>query len=249
MFTESVKALFRMRGELPPGSGLSMATTGASSSIAFNRNVLTEQFLADPSFKYILFLDSDMVPERDTVTRLLNRNVDVVSALYFQRGKPFCAVYEDRSSNPGLAAMCDCEECRADSQEAQRWEDNGLRPVISTGAGCLLVKRQVIEELKGKYPFPWEHPVPGGKEDTLFCNRIHEIGYKVFVDTACVVGHVGAVTVDREVVELYQRPKHPIGPLALGTQPKRFDTNGVYIPQPPPRSLVIQPTLTRVPNV
>lgn len=209
MFTESVIGLIRLMKTLPPGSRMNMGRTGTSSSIAYNRNKLTAAFLANPTFKWILYLDSDTVPKTETLARLLSHNVDVVSGLYFQRSENALGVYSDL---PGAVP--------------RSFGDSRLREVESTGAGCLLVRRHVIEALTRAWQFPWEHPIPGGMEDVLFCNRIRELGYKVHLDGGHVVGHVGAFPVEEELAMFFQADEVEYSPQRSKST---FDSNGVLV--------------------
>jgi hypothetical protein len=185
MWTESVHSLFRVTQGMPRGSRMSMARNATSSSIAANRNKLVEGFLLDMSYKWILFLDSDMVPRVDTIPRLLSHNVDIVSALYFQRSEPFLGVY---SELPDAQPVAD--------------GDPDLREVLFAGAGCLLVRRPVLDAMARPC---WEHPSPGGEEDSLFCEKARALGFKVHVDLGHSIGHMAARAIDEELVTFYQR--------------------------------------------
>ena len=73
------------------------------------------------------------------------------------------------------------------------------------GAGCVLVKRRVIEAI----PSPrWEHPVPGVGEDILFFRKAKALGFRLHVDCSLNVGHMAAraVTV-QDAVEFQARPE------------------------------------------
>ncbi len=59
--------------------------------------------------------------------------------------------------------------------------------VPSTGMGCTLIRRAVLEAM----PAPWfEHTKPGWGEDWVFCEKAKALGYDIHVDTAVLPGHV-----------------------------------------------------------
>ena len=143
MWTESSNSFMALTQGIPPGSSICFGRQ--SSSPASNRNHMTRTFLAEKTWKWILFIDSDMVVPRETVVRLLSHNVDCISATYFGRQEPFI---------PAFAALPTRDATRNSNPEIQR--------VQWVGAGCLLVRRNVIEKIRDPW---WEHPNPGDGED------------------------------------------------------------------------------------
>jgi hypothetical protein len=126
-----------------------------------------------------------MVPRVETIPRLLSHNVDIVSAVYFQRCEPFLAVFTELP-------------------DARTWSDGDpdLREVLSTGAGCRSCVGVLSKRWRGRVG---EHPVPGGGEDSLFCEKARALGFKVHVDLGHSIGHMGAHAIDEELVMFYQR--------------------------------------------
>ncbi len=182
MWTDSANAFVFLTSGLPPGSALRFGRQ--SSSPAWNRNTLTEDFLRDApahGWEWILFVDSDMVVPPVAMVRLLSHNVDVVGALYFSRREPLVPEFARFADDP-------------------RWlpEDSPLKSVQWVGAGCLLVRRRVFEEM----PYPWwEHPNPGEGEDILFSKKVRALGIPVHCDIAFSVGHVRSQVITRGVAE------------------------------------------------
>jgi hypothetical protein len=166
IWTETARALIALRGALPPGSA--MCIYSEVSTPAASRNILVERFLPLPQFEYILFLDSDMSPEPHTVGRLLSHNVDAVSAMCFMRHPPHMGAWYDEGH------LID-------------YQRGGIQEVEAVGAACLMLKRQVIERLS----YPWfGSDTPGLGEDILFCKKLRDVGYKIFLDTELEVGHM-----------------------------------------------------------
>ena len=183
MWTASVETFVFLPTALPPGSGLRFGRQ--SSSAEWNRNKLTEEFLRDApeyGWQWILYIDSDMAPPPVTAMRLLSHNVDVVGAYYFSRREPLVAEF-NRFGMPPAAPV------------------NGLLPVLWVGAGCLLVRRNIIERLAEPW---WPHaPNPGEGEDIAFCARLRELGVPIYVDLAVQVGHMAARPITKRDADAY----------------------------------------------
>lgn len=143
---------------------------------------------------FVLWLDSDNLVEKNQVSRLISDNCDVVSALYFSR-KPPCPPVALRSV-PGKKVKAWCLDYRK----------NALQEVDAVGMGCCLMKWGVIEKVAGSHahPFDYESFVDdSGKptflsEDIVFCDRIQEQGFKIFLDSSVVSGHIGGVVGEKD---------------------------------------------------
>ena len=113
------------------------------------RNEAARGMLANPNFKYVLFIDADMTFAPDTVQKLLLTAfhpqmcawADAVGAWCPLRGKPFLPTIDTGSGT---------------------WEphDANIGPieVIRTGSACILVKRHVFERME--YPWYGVRPAP-----------------------------------------------------------------------------------------
>lgn len=143
-----------------------------------NRDQLAEHAL-ELGADWIWYVDDDHCFHPDTLTKLLAHDVDIVSGLYVRRVAPFIPVfYEDEDS---------------DGEPEKHYftiKDTGLKPVLATGAGCLLVKTSVHKALGPPY---WRcAQKPTGEmigEDIDFCYRAREKGFKVWCDMDTPIGH------------------------------------------------------------
>jgi len=149
------------------------------------RNVGAQKVL-EMGFEYLFFLDSDVIPPRDAIFRLLAHKKPVISGLYCRRSPP--------ASVPVMIR---------NGQWITQYQPGTLVEVDLVGAGCLLVHRSVLEQLPplrpGKNWFDWRVDMqgifpPGDclSEDFTFCKQVREqLGLKVLVDTSIVCKHVG----------------------------------------------------------
>lgn len=181
MYTAACIAMIGL--DLPPGSRWRFET--GATAIAGKRNALVDTLLAHPDFTHAFFLDSDMTPPADTLTRLLAHGKEIVGALYFVRVPPFEA-----------AAAWLKPVGRQLDLDRRAEPDQGLQRVDLVGTGALLVHRSVF----ARFPRPWfESPSssPGEGEDADFCHKAARAGCELWCDTDLVVGHTAVVPVER----------------------------------------------------
>mgnify|MGYP001567229838 CR=1 FL=1 len=161
----------------------------ASYDVAYNRNDCIRTMLEHPEAQWVQLWDDDHTFESDTLLRLLDREADVVVPLYTQRQPPFFpCVFK--------------EECEDGSFRVCKWEDlegrSGLMPVISAGAGGVLIRRHVIEALSKRDPREkpeWFERQGKTGEDHLFYKKCREAGFVVSVDLDVHLGHLTPVEV------------------------------------------------------
>ncbi len=135
------------------------------------RNHLAQQMLDHPmKATHLFFLDSDIVPEPDTLTRLLAHKRPIVSGVYRRRlfpHEPMAFVKKKNELSP-IALR----------------KGGGMVSVDYVGGGCLLIERKVFEKLKS----PWFlNEWKEGRylsEDFYFCEKAREVGFKIEVDTS-----------------------------------------------------------------
>ena len=148
------------------------------------RNLIAS-WTVDGLYDYLFSVDSDIVLPKDTLTKLLNHNKDIVSGVYIQR------------------------KANMEVPEIYRWKGNamlnvsmdeilpaGLHPIAGCGFGCVLVKSEVFRKI-GYPQFDYKMHSVGQiqySEDTYFCNKAAENGFEIYVDSSIVCGHIGSHT-------------------------------------------------------
>lgn len=139
-------------------------------------------------FEWLFFLDSDVIPPRDAIIRLLNHRQPIISGMYCRRSPPHSVPV-----------------CMRNGTWVTQFQRGSIIEVEFVGAGCLLIHRSVLERMQpnparpGKRWFDWkvdlvEHVPPGHalSEDYAWCKRAREeYGYKVLVDTSIECKHIG----------------------------------------------------------
>ena len=162
----------------PAGTALAHAI---GPSISKNRNEIAKQALTACA-EWIWYVDDDQIFPPNTLLKLLARNVSIVSGLYLQRKAPYVPHIYDREE-PNGAVHAKCLEPG----------ESGLKRVLSTGAGCLLIRTAVLKALDLPY---WRLGQIGGPlgtdawgDDIDFCRRARAKGFTIWCDLDAPVGH------------------------------------------------------------
>ena len=148
-----------------------------SSVICGSRTQLAREAL-DSGATHLLWLDSDMYFPASVFLDLVSHKKDIVAANYSTRYAPYQSVAFTNAEN----------------MDERLTTTNGLHKVWAVGMGCMLVTRQVFEDL----PKPWfahEYNKTLDKhsgEDIYFCNQAMHHGIDVWIDADIKLGHIGA---------------------------------------------------------
>lgn len=169
--------------------------------IADGRNKLVETFLSKPRATHLLFLDTDITCASNACRKLLSHDKQIISGVYFQRGEhQFPLIYNyqgirrmhDKSRpafSPMLAPVYDYLDKKrlphVGITYATLEGNDGLIEIGGCGAGFLLVKRDIFENI----PFPWFSFEMGG-EDLYFCHKARKHGFQIWADMSVLLGHL-----------------------------------------------------------
>jgi len=156
--------------------------TTAMKPIEISRNELVKRAL-EVNPDYILFLDADHSFESNLFYRLYEKQKDIVSALTFQKVRPFYPHARIKNKQGKFELL-------------KKWEKNELLKIDGVGMACILLKADVFR----KIPEPWFEFITNdtdrkGKleygEDIWFCKKLEEKGYDIWLDTSTIVRHIG----------------------------------------------------------
>jgi glycosyltransferase involved in cell wall biosynthesis len=129
-------------------------------------------------YDYLFSVDSDIAMPSDTLKKLLAHDKDIVTGMYIQRipGTHELEIY-------GYGGRMSYDQLK----------DRGLVEIDGCGFGCVLVKSEVFNAVG--YPQFVYHSAIDHKdtisEDTDFCKKAKDKGFRVFVDTSIKCGHKG----------------------------------------------------------
>ncbi|WP_448187673.1 hypothetical protein [Azospirillum sp. sgz301742] len=209
------------------GVRFSAIYTAGDSLITRARNRLLGQFLENPEFTHLMFIDADIGFSTDQVLRLLNSGHGVVGGIY-----PLKNVFWDRIAPDGLPP--DIREARSleyvvGAGDSPEEDAQGFLKVEYVGTGFLLIARDVIERLCEAFPetryytddsadkdffqrggtpspryalFETKIDTATGRylsEDYAFCDLCHEIGEPIWADLQSRLEHIGFSTYSGDV--------------------------------------------------
>ncbi|MBI1909672.1 MAG: hypothetical protein HYS22_05840 [Deltaproteobacteria bacterium] len=166
------------------------------------RNYLIRKMLEHPiGATHLFFLDADILPAPDTLTKLLKVNQPIVSGLYRKRTIPheLMAFSKDKNGNYQPVLL-----------------EKKKKPltVDVVGAGCLLIHREVFEKMKPPW-FTSEWQGFGNlSEDFSFCEKARKKGFKIVVETSVRPLHIeplGVGTDPNGAVSYFPLGESPLG--------------------------------------
>lgn len=152
------------------------------------RNGIVKRFI-DSNADVLLFLDSDMCFESETIEKLINAPFDVSVANYRYRHNT--VKYMAQATTTATGALINGDV----------WYKADL-----AGTGIMSIKRQAIDGMIAKYPeltykdsneqIPclFDFELKDGEyygEDYTFCNRLTSTGGQIFILADCYIGHIG----------------------------------------------------------
>ena len=145
-----------------------------------SQNWAREKVIAG-NYDYLMFIESDLIPTPDCITRLMSHNKGVVGAIYFigHKVKIPCVFFLDWKDSTQLGSRL------IKLQEVPEFMNSGLREVHGLGLGCTLIRGDIVRRF-----FFWHDERFGNKHsDVYFYLDMHNNGYKVHVDTNYLIPH------------------------------------------------------------
>lgn len=143
-------------------------------------------------YDYVLFIDSDMVFNRNLLVNLIKADKDIVTGLAMMRKPPYnpCIYKKVRVGAPG--------ETQTDFYKDY---SEGLIEIEGCGMACCLIKTEVFKAIKKKSLCFFPMATLG--EDLAFCVRARQCGYKLYADTRIKVGHLGQTIVTEDTFKAW----------------------------------------------
>lgn len=134
-------------------------------------------------YDYLFSVDSDIVLPRDTLTKMLREDKDIISGLYIQRipNTHTLEIYMP-TPNGGL-----------DNVPLEEIEHQRIVEIGACGFGCVLIKGDVLRKME--YPhFHYQSSLnfqDTVSEDVYFCMKAKENGFSIWADTTIRCEHIG----------------------------------------------------------
>lgn len=147
------------------------------------RNLLVERALKNKEVTHVLMLDDDMTFESDMLMKLFEHDIDIIGALAFKRTEDFrpCVYKLKEGTNDHYSIL-----------------PTKFQEVDVVGTGGMLIKRHVLEKIKAPQFETWYAKDGTDKHwsvDFDFCKKAKAEGFKIHVDPAITMGHIGEAPV------------------------------------------------------
>ena len=165
--------------------------------IPFAREMLAAKAL---EFKcdYLFMIDDDMLAPVDIFYRLVAHDVDIVAPLAFTRNPPHKVVmfktiegFDQVVGKPYFI-----------NTTVNNYPKDKLVECDAVGFGAALIKTEVFKKMK----VPYFMGSIGTGEDIHFCLAAKKLGFRVFMDTATKLGHLGSpIKVTEEYSDHYNK--------------------------------------------
>ena len=159
-----------------------------TSGLVFDARDEACQVAISGKYTHVLFIDSDMYFESAALVKALQRDVEVLTGLYFKRKDNhapvlYKAIDQRRYTENGNVKYHGYAEIETDL-------DREFFQTQGCGFGFCLVKVEVLKKMHEKY-VSWFEPIPGMGEDLSFCQRLKEFNIPLWCDTSIALGHYG----------------------------------------------------------
>ena len=178
-------------------TGLKVAVQFVEGSLVYDARNILANIAIKADFDRVLWVDSDMILERDTLKRLnarMDEGRDFVAALAFRRRPPHIPVIYSQ-----IAMMEDAEGRRVPSITAyEDYPENEVFDVAGSGFGCVMTSVELLRKVRDKYGLPFS-PRVGFGEDISFCMMAHEVGTTLWCDSSVKVKHIGTILIGEEM--------------------------------------------------
>lgn len=150
--------------------------------------------------EWLLMVDSDMIiKDHNALWKLISRKKAVISGVYYGKQPPWvpiAAKYADPEYHPTGSETIDQMLLVKYNTLANIPEDSIIE-IDGVGGGLLLLKTAVFDKLRKPYFCMGEifeegmTKVQGIGEDYFLCQRLHEVGIKIHLDTTVQCEHIG----------------------------------------------------------
>ena len=201
---ESVPAVFAQSLAMLKKVGNCAVAFQVGSLVYESRNDLAK-YAVQSEADYVLWLDSDMMFEPELLEKMMatlqEKDLDILSGIYYRRRHPFSPVLMKKLS---IAENNFCEY-----ENFNAYPEDGIFEVEGIGFGCVLMKSDVLMDIKATYN-DWFSPFGRVGEDLSFCWRARQTGHKIFADPSIQLGHCGQQIITKEFYEAFMKQKKEI---------------------------------------
>ena len=181
-----------MNLEMPEETSFTLITN----TLIYNARTLIANNAVELGFDRVLWIDSDMTFSPDALIRLsedMDKGLDMVCGLYFTRKIPIIPGIQNELHWQIKEDGWVDTDCRCFTD----YPENSLFEIACCGFGCVMTSGRLLKDMNEKYGAPF-YPLMGMGEDTTFCWRATQNGYKIFCDSSVKIGHLGLYEFNEE---------------------------------------------------
>lgn len=139
-------------------------------------------YALENDFDYFLSLESDLIPPRDVIERLISHNKQVVGCVYLigyadseaQPPRPCLFGHNGKDGTKNLT-----------KEQGYGMFGTGVQPIHGCGIGVTLIHKSILQKIRFWYIL--DKPVK--HSDVLFFMDYHNKGYQAYVDTDMIIPH------------------------------------------------------------
>ena len=162
------------------------AHKNTNAKIADSSNAMRQYFL-NKKFDYLLCLESDVMPQENTIEELLYHQKKVIGALYDRDEGRFRKLTVQKpvtvaKRNIKVMNLTGVGETR---DEEIIFIDGTVKQVSSVGLGCVLIKKDVLEKIE----FRFDYSKPDFAPDSHFSEDCFRNKIKIFSHTGIYCNH------------------------------------------------------------
>ncbi len=145
-----------------------------------NRNIIIDYCIKN-NYDFLFFLDTDVIPPKDVIERLVSHNKDIISGVYLAN-QIINSVPKVLPVLRGLSGYKDFSR----PVEMDEIKENRVFEIFGCGFGCCLIKRAVLEKVKLRFNL-----CLNSSEDFLFCYDARvQHSFRTYADTSVKCIHM-----------------------------------------------------------
>lgn len=133
-------------------------------------------------YTHMLWFDSDMI-----------FNEDVLDDLMFSGNQFVTGIYHTRRPPHGSCIFKDISLDNISKYMGNDYPKNTFE-IAGCGFGCVLIDVTIVKDVLMTYGEAFL-PIHGLGEDIAFCQRVHDLGYKMYCEPAVRLGHIGHIAI------------------------------------------------------
>ena len=146
-------------------------------------NNIIRQYVIDNNYDYWFMLEEDQFAQPNIIEKLMANNKDICSAGYFV----YHAQYSQFLNTSLFGSYTHPDAFIKTLEEGFLFVDGTVKEAYNHGIGCMLIKTDVIKQLKF-----WIDEADEGKNfsDSYFQSDLRNLGYKSYIDTDIMTMHI-----------------------------------------------------------